>query len=134
MDVPEAREAVEEAALLVVGQRRPQLCGDGPERIDGVAPVAAADLGHDGGAADEAQQLEEARRGVGNRDALAGCGAAGAMGVGEQAAARERDDLRAGLLRLQLERDVDHREAGADEQRGPGARASSAPARQGSRM
>ena len=94
VDVPEAREALDEAALLVARQRRPQLGRDGPQRIDGVAPVAAADLGHDGGAAHEAQQARAgsaSRRGSGRPGSAAA--PPDAVGVREQPAARERDDL-----------------------------------------
>ncbi len=115
VDVPEALVLGEEAFLFLQLQRLPQLRGRRAHRVDHVAPVVAlladaADLGEEGGE----HRLD--RPGLGRDVEAAHVGEAGTVAARDEAVAGDGADPRPALLLAERQRDVDHREAAADDQ------------------
>ena len=112
--VPGAGVVGEEGALVLVAEPAPELGGDRPEAVDGRAPVAGLGDGVRHVLVEDLAQLLQAldagdARGRGNRRRRGQ-----AVDVGEQVVARDRVQHPVGPVGG--DRDVDHGQAGADEQ------------------
>ena len=113
-DLPRASVLLDEPALVVVTQALPQLCGHRPEAVDRRAPVAGLGNGHlDVGVDDPVQLLERADPGDARRR---GHQRGGRHPVRRGHQVVPRDRVQGPSRTVRRDRDVDHRQPGADQQ------------------
>ena len=115
--VPAAREPVDEAAPIGVGEAVPDLVRHRSQRVDHLAPVAAVGLSRRRSRL-ATRSTSSSRRTRSRRRSKAPRGQAGATAVRlrQQALARDREEPRREGLLAERQRDVDHRQPGAEQE------------------